>query len=262
MNKGEGLDACLYNNFPGFGNKKKISKADLSVLPQFIRFDHVFLAHVINSKWASSDLSSQRVMEKCEQFQQHLQLVKKALDHSTTIQFDFCINRFEPSCFLGPPQLLNYIRNQLLPNCDLVNTYLFKIDIAPDPVNTCAFGWDVFSTSSEESSGGEFLDTSGIATEIISSVLQMPPINQCLNVGFLFTGMRQQTSLPENVISTWLQRKSDGRTHKERTLYINLDERIHNGQEMCIRFKEVMFAYCFLFFKFFYKTLTLSQSLA
>ena len=110
LNKGEGLDACLYNIVPGFGNKKKVSKADLAVLPQFIRFGHVFLVHVINSKWASSDLSSQRVMEKCEQFQQHLQLVKKALDHSTTIQFDFCINRFETSCFLGPPQLLNYIR--------------------------------------------------------------------------------------------------------------------------------------------------------
>lgn len=131
------------------------------------------------------------------------------------IEFYAFIDRNYYRDFSGYSQLIEHIRNNLLPICNLSRGYKFYI----------GFGSDKNS-----------------AKNVIESLLQMPAIKQCSHVEFKnFNGEKNQ--LPVDAISNWLERSADGienkfQNTKEKFLEVK-SFGINNAQEMLEHLKTV-----------------------
>ena len=120
--------------------------SDLIASPSFIRFNNVQICY-----W----LRSQPIEEKCEMFESHLVPLKPALNDSNMIEFWARISQDYPPYFTDHSFLLNYLQNRLLGICDSSRGYKFRIS---------------------------FWSDENAISNVISSILQMPPMKRCSNV--------------------------------------------------------------------------------
>ena len=147
----------------------------LLMLPTFLRFDIVELtvSDIELTKW-----ENQRIADKCQLFENHLQVIKPALDSSNLI---FCgdVDEDDPCCFHDHSQVVNYLRNQLLPICKKSR------------------GFELIAYFASDKNAGRYM---------IASFRQMLQIDCCMNVqiGLFGTNMAK---LPIEEISQWLHRK-------------------------------------------------------
>ena len=167
---------------------------------------------------------SQSIDEKLRLLQNRLQLLKTAFSDSKEINLTAKINQNDQSQFRDHLQLLDHLREQVLPICDSSPVYAFTIDF-----------------KSNKDATGNF----------IGQILQLPPINRCREVYFHYEN-ETFIQLPVEVISIWLNRNSNneigctrtGQSEKERLLSMNNRIRIQNAVEMCDRSKMVIPFYC------------------
>ena len=129
------------------------------------------------------------------------------------------INQNDQSQFCNHFQLLDYIREQVLPICGSSPVYVFHIDF-----------------QSDNDAAGNF----------IGQILQLPSINRCHDVGFGYCNETETfIQLPVEVIANWLNRNFDdgiggtGQSKKERQLVMHDRIRIQNAGEICDRLKTV-----------------------
>ena len=154
-------------------NRKKISLPNLVAFPSFLRFDDVLLRY---------DIGSQTLITKCCLFEDCLKSIKPALKDSNKICFDANINQDHPSDFGDHASLVAYLRDRLFPICGSSRRYSFIIASKFD---------------------GNF------ATEIITSILQIPQVRLCSNVFINLLGYCLSIRLPVDDISNWLVPKTD-----------------------------------------------------
>ena len=186
------------------------NKTNLKNFP-FLRFKTLW---IIYSKGSTS------IDEKLRLLHNQLQLFKTAFSDLGEITLAVRINKNDHSQFHNRIQLLDHIREQLLPICDSSPFYSFYID----------------SQSDNDAAGN-----------VISQILQLPSINRCRDVQFHYDN-ETFTQLPVEVISNWLNRDSDdgigctlnGQSKKDRYLGMNKRIRIQNAVEMCDRLKMVI----------------------
>ena len=129
------------------------------------------------------------------------------------------IRHNDRSAFIDHSQLLECIRNRLLPICDSSRGFKFRI---------CFF--------SDKNS----------VTDTIASLLQMPEILRCPNVEITIPVRhpREKKQLPVEAISNWLEianaRKNVDQNHKEKFLKIVFSG-IQNAKEMLDHLAMVIF---------------------
>ena len=177
--------------------------------PRFLNFDKVELFY---------EQGSQPVAKKCRLFAKYLQPLKGKLNDSNLIHFKGAICQNERSQFNDAFSLLNHIRDELLPICDLARQYKFEI----------------------------FWSDNNAATNVLSSILQFPQLARCTNISLC--NWANDHLLPVEIISKWLTEKSEdeikynGKSRRERLLQIGT---VMNGDvlEMCDYLKEVLY-YC------------------
>ena len=176
---------------------------------RFLRFNSVFLVY---------DSGSKSMDEKLQLLQNRLQLFKTAFSDSNQITLSAKINQNDQSQFHNHSQLLDHIRDQLLPICDSSPFYSFSIDFQSD-------------------------NDGASASDFIAQILQMCPIIRCRKVYFLY-GNETFIQLPVEVISNWLHRNFDdgiggtGQSKKERILTM-MNIKIQNAVEICDSLKMV-----------------------
>lgn len=181
---------------------------ELTTFSPFLRFDTI---------WLWSLYGEHPIKEKCEFIERHLRPLKSALIDSNMIDFRARISAYDDGIdFSDHLQLLEYIRNRLLPICNSSLGYKFYIDFESD-----------FNS----------------AANVIASLLQMPEIKRCANVEIKITS-REQNQLPIETISNWLERSADGmennvQKHRERSLTISTDGVFGNTREMIDHMKTV-----------------------
>ena len=155
--------------------------------------------------------------EKLQILQNYLQQFKTAFSDLEMITLTAKINQNDQSQFCNHFQLLDYIREQVLPICGSSPVYWFDIDFQSDK------------------------DGAG---NLIGQILQLPSINRCQEVGFLYAN-ETLIQLPVEVIANWLNRNFDdgiggtGQSKKERQLVMHDRIRIQNAGEICDRLKTV-----------------------
>lgn len=183
---------------------------ELTTFSPFLRFDTVWL-------WSLCDEHS--IKEKCEFIESHLRPLKSALVDSQMIEFRARISAYDDGIdFSDHLQLLEYIRNRLLPICNSSLGYKFYIDFESD-----------FNS----------------AANVIASLLQMPEIKRCANVEIKIIHWRgRQNQLPIETISTWLERSADVvennvQKQRERSLTISTEGVFGNTREMLDHMKTV-----------------------
>ena len=105
------------------------------------------------------------ITEKCLLFEKQLQSVKSALTGSV-LCFWGIINESKASCFHDHLELLNYLRDRLLPICNKSREYKFDISFDSDK---------------------------SAAEHVIASILETPQLNHCssLNSGFIMAQMNR-----------------------------------------------------------------------
>ena len=187
---------------------------------RFLRFNTVFLIYKRNS---------QSIDEKLH-IQNQLQLFKTAFSDLKEINLSAKINQNDQSQFRNHFQLLDHIREHLLPICNSSSVYILHID-----------------SQSDNDAAGNF----------IGQILQLLPINRCQNVYFHYDN-ETFIQFPVEIISNWLNRNSNdeigcigigtGQSNKMRMLQMNSRIKIQNTVEMCDRFKMVR-----TFFKKYFK---------
>ena len=181
---------------------------------EFLRFENVVLSY--------RDSGSMSIDKKCHLFLKHLKPLKEAFNDSTKIEFNAYMGGFQDE-FRDPLQLLNHLRNELLPICDSARRYVFAIS---------------------------FFSHEASITAILEAILQMPPINLSTNVEFNFN--RRNELLPQFVpvdaISAWLDRadhmvmKCKQQLKKPLELKACLCQ-VQNAHELFEHFKKVHFVY-------------------
>ena len=107
--------------------------------------------------------------KKCEKVKEYLQPVKNALKDSKSIRFVGDIDQDDKSSFSDHSVLLGYLSEQLLQICDSSRRYEFQINFYSDK-NSC--------------------------TNVISSLLQMPPISRCSNFDIMLFFTEEAQKLP------------------------------------------------------------------
>ena len=150
----------------------------------------------------------------------YLKLIKPALTGSI-MKIDASIVQDNPSRFYDHDQVLEYLRNRLLPICDKSREYEFCI--------------------------GSDLDLDANTTRfIIASILKMEQVDRCSNVVIDFPiDVDDGTKLPIDEISNWLHRSCDAGGLRERSLFIQL-EKIESRSfyvEVFTHLKEVFILY-------------------
>ena len=172
--------------------------------------------------------------EKLQILQNQLQQFKTAFSDLETITLTAKINQNDQSQFRNHFQLLDYIREQVLAICGSSPVYVFHIDF-----------------QSDNDAAGNF----------IGQILQLPSINRCEGVGFLYCN-ETFIQLPVEVIANWLNRNFDdgiggtGQSKKERQLVMHDRIRIQNAGEICDRLKTVRTFHLFSnIYKFLKKTI-------
>ena len=168
--------------------------------------------------WILYDEGSISIGEKIQLLHYHLQLFEKALSDLKRIPVIANINQNDQSQFHDHSQLLDHLREQVLPIYSSP-FYSFQID-----------------SQSDNDGAGDF----------IAQILQMRPIMCCREVLFHYAN-EASIQLPVEVIANWLNRNSDdgigctgtGQSKKERFLAMNHRIKIQNAVEMCDRLKMV-----------------------
>ena len=173
---------------------RKIFKRELTNLPQFVRFDRVELDYQITAKALA-------VAKKCQSVVNYLQPLK--LNDSNLIYFYGIINQNNRSHFSDYSQLLDNLRNELLPKCGLSRGYKFEI---------CLFSHEVSHTN------------------LIAQILQLPRIDCCSNVEInLPLVAMHPLQFPIEPISNWLHRKGDGTEEKSKGRFLRINFFNHNS---------------------------------
>ena len=198
------------------GTRTEISPSDLTALPPFLRFNIVQLEVELGYVQAT-----QPIAEKCLLFENLLQQsLKPALDGSV-LAFGGDISENESSCFHNHLELLNYLRDRILPICNKSREYKF----------------DIVFDSDERA-----------VQYAIASILQTPQLAHCSSTQFrIYYDYDSYDSLSDNIteilvrlpineISNWLHRKCDGERKKSLHIY---SEGIENLREMVSHLKEV-----------------------
>ena len=194
-----------------------ISTLDLTTFPCFLRFNGVDLYMSDESEtYSGGESDTLPITEKCLLFEKQLQSVKSALTGSV-LCFWGVINESKASCFHDHLELLNYVRNRILPICDESCGYEFHI----------MFESDVSASQN-----------------VISSILQTPQLNRCSSAQFrIYDGSVEpelELILPVKEISNWLHRKCDH--GRKKLLHINSGEiEMENIEEMSNHLTEVLF---------------------
>ena len=153
--------------------------------------------------------------EKLQLLHYYLRLFETALSNLDVITLTARINQNDQSQFRDHSQLLDHLREQVLPICDSSPVHYFDIDFQSD---------------------------NDAAGNVIGQFLQLPSINRCQKVGFNYAN-ETFIQLPVDAISNWLNRNSDdgiGRNKKERFLGTNHRIRVQNAEEICDRMRKVI----------------------
>ena len=156
------------------------------------------------------------ITKKCQIVVKYLQQLK--LNDSIVIHFIFAIKNNSRSDFGDHSQLLDHLRNELLPICG----------------SSCGYKFEIYLVSDEVSH-----------TNIIAQILQMPRIDCCSNAEInlpVFAILPVQL-LPIEPILIWLNQNCDGidEKPKERFLRIYSNSNLHipSVQELCDHLKKV-----------------------
>ena len=176
-------------------------------IPPFIRFHEVDLRYVFTGKGS--------IEEKCLRLKNHLQSLKQYLKDTISIICFGGIDKYLHNHFTDHLQLIAYFRDELLPICDSSHRYSFTFHFDSDK---------------------------DAAASVIESLLQMPQIDRCSNVG-IEIDYANPTQLPVNSIAQFLNHpKYDQiiRKTKEKFLKIYLDE-IQNVSNLCDHLTKVNF---------------------
>ena len=185
----------------------------------FLRFNSVFLIY---------EPDSQSIDEKLHLLHNQLQLFKTAFSDLGEITLSAGINKNDQSQFRNHSQLLDHVREQVLPICDSSPFYSFHVD---------------------------FQSNNDGAVDFIEQVLQMRSIIRCHKVLFHYAN-ETFIQLPVEIIANCLNRNSDdgigwtgtGQSKKVRYILLNNRIKIQNAVEICDRLKIVSI---FLFLKYF-----------
>lgn len=178
--------------------------------------------------------------------------LKPTLNHSSLIHLDAYVNGEHQSDFTTYSQLLNHLRNQLLPICEQSRAaYKFNI----------------------------WFDSDGYAiTDVIASILQIRAIIRCSNLEMAFSDPhpnhdlwagRALKQLPVGEISNWLElsfaNENEINPKEIKILQIRVCNVVLNAQELFDRLKKVILCAknknnCILYFKIVQKFQFISQS--
>ena len=158
------------------------------------------------------------IHEKCEEIKRLLSPHKKALIGSK-LELEARFDQYDPADFSDHIMFLDHIGDVLLPICDDCRSYKFEVYIYMD----------------------------GNIENIVSTILQFPPIIRCSNVTFKLHVCEadRPSLLPIEVISSWLNRSIDGSNfnsikQKQAERFLQIDaNRIWNTCEMIKELKKV-----------------------
>ena len=194
-------------------------------IPQFVRFVDVTLYYCYRCDTRPIEEicklgfylqlhDSLTIEEMCHLIVIYFQPLKMAPNKSHLTNFIGKIDENDPCEFNTHLQLLSHVQEEFLPIFNSSLGYRFTIYF-----------------SSDRNSG----------TNVISSILQMPPIQHSSNVEIILFGLAQPIQLPVESISNFLHQKYDGihENSKDRYLRINLPE-IQNVHATCEHFKKVI----------------------
>ena len=155
------------------------------------------------------------IVHKCQLFLNYLQPLKRALDDTNLIHFDYVIiDNAGLGFFTHHCQLLNQLEKNFLP---------------------------IFGTSRRFKFGIHFWSDKNAVAKVIASMLQMDAIKGCSSLEIKLYGLTQPIELPTDAISNWLNRESDGinKYSKERCLQISLGN-IQTAQHLIDHLKAVI----------------------
>ena len=181
----------------------------------FLRFDDVILYY---------NDDSHPIANKCEIFASQLQKLPR-LNESNSISVWATVNQKRRDHFIDHTQLLEHLRNLLLPIFRNCRRYEFRISLGSDK------------------------DT---VANIVTSILEVQQVNECSNVGIHLGEVRPfryDYRLPVETISNWLHRSRNAdngenefsnQKQRERVLEIEAVY-ISNVLEMLNHLKEVLF---------------------
>ena len=194
--------------------RTEISPSDLATLPPFLRFNIVQL-ELAELGYVRA---TQPIADKCLLFENLLQQsLKPALDGSV-LAFGGDIDENDTSCFHNHLELLNYLRDRLLPICNKSREYKFDILFDSDK---------------------------SAAEHVIASILETPQLNHCSNAQFwIYYGSQSdepQLRLPIKEISIWLHRKCDREGKKSLHICAGGMKKIKNIEAIINHLKEVLF---------------------
>ena len=196
------------------GTRTKVLQSDLTALPPFLRFDLVKLD--VAESGDEDDTDTQSIADKCLLFENLLQQsLKPALDGSV-LAFGGDIDENDTSCFHNHLELLNYLRDRILPICNKSREYKFEISFDSDK---------------------------SAAEHVIASILETPQLNHCSSAQFrIYYGSNEpQLRLPIKEISIWLHRKCDREGKKSLHICSGGMKKIKNIEAIINHLKEVLF---------------------
>ena len=184
---------------------KKISIAEFTTFPEFIRFNCVSIWHLYDTM---------PLDEKIEFTESLLHQIRPALNGSSTVEFHASISQNDCSAFRNHSDLLLYIRNSLLPNCNPSYGYKFHI----------------YFESNENST-----------STVMASLLIMEEIKRCSKVEFLFsTDWGEKKYLPIEEISDWLENSTNGMEKLLKIIFHGVPK-FENFQQMISHLETVCF---------------------
>ena len=210
--------ALLSHTGAAYGSRKRISFSELAHFPQFLRFNEVRLIYSQLPDIGTIVEPVMSISERCFHFQMHLQALKPALSDSNSLSFNCRVRELGNHYhFNGHSQLIDHLRDELLPLCSTFRRYEFALNF------TCC----------DET-----------ATNVLASILQMSQISRCQNVEIKLYPMillYLPLQFPVEVISGWLTGSSeDGANQKmENRLLSIYSFNISNSQEMWNHLEQV-----------------------
>ena len=187
-------------------------------MPSFLRFNTVSLCYE-----TFQNFKFQSIEEKCQSFVNYLLPFKnKALYDTNLISFFGRIHKNDPNAFSCHTQLLDHVRDELLPVCNSSRGYKFEILFYSD-INA--------------------------ATHVITSIIKMSlAFDRCTGLEIILRAplisnyeWNLSGSVPIEAISNWLNQKCDGTNEKlkERILRISSGNS-QKFQELIDHFKKVL----------------------
>ena len=191
---------CYINSDNNGLHCRQILARELTNLPLFLRYDHVELNYQC-SVYKSIPL----IEKKCKSAVNYLQPLK--LNDTNLIHIIGTINGNNRTHFNDHIQLLNHLRNELLPICSSSRGYKFDILLSSDEVSH---------------------------TNLIAQILQIPQIDCCSNVKIKLIGLAiHPIQLPIESISNWLHQNCDGKEEKSNKRFLRIY--FFNFNSLCTR---------------------------